>query len=385
MSAPFSHTLRSLQAQRPRWFYSSTLGALILAAVWGGWAATSTVNVHVTSAEARMVSSVPVKRLEASASGLVKESSLRSIMHVEQGELLLALDTAQLELERDAALEASALIDAVDLVSLDDQIELLESALETGSVSASRVAESRSQLAQAKRAAEHAEREADRARKLLDVGSITALAYEESRSRADRLAQAAGQWSAAIRRARSEDRIAAREVSARLSELRRQRADIVRERERFDARAEQLAASLALHELRAPMSGQLDVHRVFESGSVVERGDLIGVIVPDAPVQIEARFAPGDALGRVRVGQVAKLELDSFPWVRYGGVDAVVRDVSREPLDGVVKVILDVTARPDQAPEMFHHGLTGRLEIAVEELTPFELLFRLVGKAERVE
>lgn len=385
MSAPFSHTSRSLRAQRPRWFYSSTLGVLILAIVWGGWALTSTVSVHVTSTNARMVSSLPLKRVEASASGVVKESSLRSIMHVERGELLVALDTTRLEVERDAVLRAKELIDAVDLVSLDDQIELLEGALESGSVSASRVAESRAQLAQAKRAAEHAERETDRARKLLEVGSITALAYQESRARADRLDQAAEQWSAAIRRARSEDKIAAREGSARLSELRRQRADIAREREQLAARAEQLAAELELRELRAPMSGQLDVHRVFESGSVLERGALIGVIVPDAPVQIEATFAPGDALGRVRAGQAAKMKLDSFPWMRYGEVDAVVRDVSREPLDGVIKVVLEVTPRQGQAPEMFHHGLTGQLGIAVEELTPFELLFRLVGKAERVE
>jgi membrane fusion protein (multidrug efflux system) len=93
-----------------------------------------------------------------------------------------------------------------------------------------------------------------------------------------------------------------------------------------------------------------------------------------------ADFTPGAAVGRIRVGQPARLRLEGYPWMQYGSVPARVDRVGTEAREGVVRVELTILARGDSSIPM-QHGLTGQMEVAVEEVTPYELTLRATGRA----
>ncbi|MEM7028649.1 MAG: hypothetical protein AAF629_03570 [Chloroflexota bacterium] len=93
---------------------------------------------------------------------------------------------------------------------------------------------------------------------------------------------------------------------------------------------------------------------------------------------IEARFSPA-VQGRIQPGQTARLRLDSYPWLQYGTVPAVVTTVPRTPRDGWLVVRLDISAVPP-SPMVLDFGMTGVVEVAVEEVSPADLLLRAAGR-----
>ena len=59
--------------------------------------------------------------------------------------------------------------------------------------------------------------------------------------------------------------------------------------------------------------------------------------------------------------------------------ELVVARVGNEPRDGLVRVELDVRRAPGCIP--ITHGLQGSVEVAVERVSPIELVLRAVGQA----
>jgi len=91
-----------------------------------------------------------------------------------------------------------------------------------------------------------------------------------------------------------------------------------------------------------------------------------------------AQFSPA-VQGRIQPGQPARLRLDSYPWLQYGTIPAVVSTVPRTPRDGWLAVRFDI---PNPPPESINldYGMTGLVEVAVEQISPAELLLRTVGR-----
>ena len=92
---------------------------------------------------------------------------------------------------------------------------------------------------------------------------------------------------------------------------------------------------------------------------------------------VVAEFAPA-LQGRLQVGQTAQLRLDSYPWLQYGTVPAIVTDVPRQTRGEVLPVRLALQPRPDQV-SILQHGLTGTLEVEIEQVSPLLLLLRAAG------
>ncbi len=115
------------------------------------------------------------------------------------------------------------------------------------------------------------------------------------------------------------------------------------------------------------------------TGSFVQQGDRIGAIVPEGKVRIVAYFHPGEALGRVRAGQPAKMRLQGFPWSQFGSIAARVKRVAGEVREGLVFVEL----APDHSAATtipVQHGLPGAVEVEVERVSPVSLVLRIAGK-----
>lgn len=83
-------------------------------------------------------------------------------------------------------------------------------------------------------------------------------------------------------------------------------------------------------EVRSPIDGT--VHRLFQStiGGVVQGGQNLVQIVPtQARVSIEVDLAPQDR-GRIYPGLPAVIKISAYDFAEYGGIDAVVTEVSSD-------------------------------------------------------
>lgn len=85
--------------------------------------------------------------------------------------------------------------------------------------------------------------------------------------------------------------------------------------------------------LTAPIAGTVQQLAITTVGQVVSSGQPLMTIVPfDAPIEIEALIQNQD-IGFVQPGQSAVVKIESFPFTRYGTVDGIVLQVSRDAVD----------------------------------------------------
>jgi hemolysin D len=108
--------------------------------------------------------------------------------------------------------------------------------------------------------------------------------------------------------------------------------------------------------LRSPVDGVVQSLAVTTLGQVVTTGQELMRIVPsNTPVEIRA-YITNDDIGFVTPGQAAVVKIDSFPFSRYGTIDAVVEEVAKDaiPADTANKTLSDPTKASDASAQ----GLT---------------------------
>jgi hemolysin D len=102
-----------------------------------------------------------------------------------------------------------------------------------------------------------------------------------------------------------------------------------------DDYAQKLAKSAAKLEhmtLRAPISGIIQASSVTTVGQVLTSGEEIMRVVPeDAVLEIEC-YLPNQDIGFVKEGQDAVVKIESFPFTRYGTLNARVTRVARDAI-----------------------------------------------------
>lgn len=95
---------------------------------------------------------------------------------------------------------------------------------------------------------------------------------------------------------------------------------------------------------------------------------------------IVAEFPASVALDSIRPGQSARMRVHGFPWPRHGGLSATVVRIVGAVADGEVRVKLAVP--PDsETPIPLRVGLSGSVVIAVERVSPAELVLRAIGRS----
>ncbi len=136
-----------------------------------------------------------------------------------------------------------------------------------------------------------------------------------------------------------------KELAASLQEARSQRAALVAETRRIALdslnEAEQKATSYGnelvkadsrgkLMTLTAPVDGTVQQLAVHTVGGVVTPAQQLMVIVPkDNPIEVEA-FVENKDIGFVNPGQEAVVKIETFPFTKYGTIEARVTHVSND-------------------------------------------------------
>ena len=88
-----------------------------------------------------------------------------------------------------------------------------------------------------------------------------------------------------------------------------------------------------LTQLTAPVSGTVQQVAIHTEGGVVTPAQVLMIIVPkDAQVTAEVVVDNKD-IGFVNAGQVAAIKLETFPFTRYGTVDATVKSVTADAVN----------------------------------------------------
>jgi hemolysin D len=88
-----------------------------------------------------------------------------------------------------------------------------------------------------------------------------------------------------------------------------------------------------LTQLTAPVAGTVQQVAVHTDGGVVTPAQVLMVIVPqDAQVTAEVLIDNKD-IGFVNAGQTAQIKLETFPYTRYGTVEAKVRSVTADAVN----------------------------------------------------
>lgn len=93
-----------------------------------------------------------------------------------------------------------------------------------------------------------------------------------------------------------------------------------------------------------------------------------------SPTQLTATLPP-DALLKIQTGQTALLRLDAFPWEEYGTISATVAEIDETLQDGRFQIQLRLNPIADTRIP-FQAGLTGSVEIEIEQVAPAAMLLR---------
>jgi multidrug resistance efflux pump len=378
MSTAFSRTLRHLEPRPARRVVVAAMTAVIATTAWGVWAAETSVTVYEVSDRARLEVDRAPHPVDSPLSGTVVESHMQLDRDVAAGDVLVRLDADAEQLSVREQQDRSIALDA-ELAALRAQASSVERARVEGARAAHALLdETRERLHEAEAPARYAEQELERLERLRAQLLISEHDFE--RGRADALRTRASADGATLSLVRIEQEQAARDRdrAASLDQIRGQIARLDGERRGSQDALLRLHVEAERHVIRASASGRLGDVAALRPGAVVKAGQRLALVVPDGELIAVAQFPPAAASGRIRRGQRARIRLDGFPWAQYGTVDATVARVASEVRDGAVRVELAVTvgSNPRIAIE---HGLTGTVEVAIEQVTPLTLLLRTAG------
>jgi hemolysin D len=120
--------------------------------------------------------------------------------------------------------------------------------------------------------------------------------------------------------------------SAYESELNRQRLETVAAVTRAEQQLSRLQFQASLLELRAPQAGVVKEMATSTIGAIVQPGTVLVTLVPnDEPLWAEVQIENQD-IGFVAEGQPARVKIAAFQFQKYGIAEGVVRTVSADSL-----------------------------------------------------
>jgi membrane fusion protein (multidrug efflux system) len=376
MSSPFARSLRVLDADRTAGWRTATVGAA-LHAPWAGWFLFSRVPLYETSRSARLEATAAAHPVDARMLGRVVTVRLTVGQAVRAGDPLVELES---DAERLALGEARR-----KLAALGPQIAAIrqEIAAETLALDADRRAsvamreERAAALREAEAGARIATQEAAQLTRLRADGVVSEIESARAGAEADRRKALVDTAAAAVTRVETDLTTRESDRRVRIERLRGTLSTLEGDRATAEAAAERFAYEVERRILRAPIDGRIAEAADLRAGAVVDEGHRLAAIVPDSPLRVVAQFAPASAIGRVRVGQPARVRILGFPWAEYGSIRAQVTAVADELRDGLVRVELGVGELPPGLP--VSHALPGSVEIEVERVRPAWLVFRSLG------
>ncbi|MBV9247963.1 MAG: HlyD family efflux transporter periplasmic adaptor subunit, partial [Acetobacteraceae bacterium] len=336
------------------------------------------VTVYETSRKARLEVVQLPHHMAASLSGRIVSASVAIGQEVLMEQVLITLDasTEALRLsEEQTRLEAlPPQIASVrsELVSLEqakaEDLRATQAALDA--------AEAR--IRESDTAIKFARNNESRMKKQSAVGGVAVIDALRAASEADKLSAAKDALIADRKHLEQDRRMRADEAQARIENLQRSVVSLEGEMTTRRATIARIQETIARHVIRAPVTGRIGDAAALYAGAYVTEGQRLFSVVPPGKLRIVGEFNPSSAIGRVRSGQRATMRLDGFPWAQFGSIAATVSEAATEIRDGAVRVEFTPAALGNPV-DIMQHGVSGVIEVAVEQTAPAFLVLRAAG------
>lgn len=330
------------------------------------WACFGTLDI-VAVAEGKLVPTTYVKIVQPAEAGIVKEILMREGQHVEAGQILVRMDAAYSEADRQAvsaeyhakrlALKRIEAQLANQLLGkeADDPSDLYSQALAQYTANRSayenQLAQERSTLEKAKYDLAAAEQIKAKLEQVLPhyrnqeaayeklgkqgfAGSlmVTDKVRERIEKEQDLKAQLAIINAARATIANSEQRL--KQVTADYHrQLQAERADVAVDYDKLEQELAKQEHRFGLQELKAPQAGIVKDLATHTPGTVVQPGTILMTLVPSGE-QLKAEvWVSNEDIGFVRTEQEAKVKLAAYPFQKYGMLTGEVVHVSADAQD----------------------------------------------------
>jgi adhesin transport system membrane fusion protein len=252
------------------------------------------------------------------------------------------------------------------------------------------LAEMRSRKSTAERALDLAQQELAKTRPLLAGGAVSEveilrLEREVARARGD-----AEQSTAQIARVQAaigeaQRKIQETELSFR-NEARKELAEVVGKLNALNEGAVALADRVSKSQVTSPVRGRVQRLLANTVGGVVQPGkDIVEIVPLDDELVLEARMAPKD-IAFIHPGQKATVKLTAYDFSVYGGMDAVVENISPDTVvderGNAYYVVRVRTTRSNFSEKLpIIPGMTAEVDVLTGKKTVLSYLLKPVLKA----
>lgn len=399
--------------------------ALLVVVVLITWAALAPVD-EVTKGEAKVIPSKQLQVIQSFDGGVVSEILVKEGQQVEAGQLLLKIDeTRATSGVRESAAQAFALQarlarlkalaegqdfnpptprpnNAEEQRVVEEERQLYDSKRSElqalVGISEQQLAQRQQELTEAQskkdsasRSLELSQQELSKTRPLLATGAVSEveilrLERDVSRARGDKeqaTAQSA-RASAAIAEARR--KIQETELSFR-NEVRKDLSEVLGRLNALNEGAVALVDKVDKAQVKSPVRGRVQRLLANTVGGVVQPGkDIVEIVPLDDALVLEAKVQPKD-IAFIHPGQNATVKFTAYDFAIYGGLDAVVENISPDTETDergtntfyVVRVRTRQTNFSDKMPII--PGMTAEVDILTGKKTVLSYLLKPVLKA----
>jgi membrane fusion protein, adhesin transport system len=380
LSSPFSRTTRSLAKDTSKLALVIWLFAGVLLALWLGWFFFGRVTLFELSRSARLEVQQSAHPVAAVLASKIVVNALVLGQEVRAGDVLVELD-ASTEALRLREEESRLKSFAPRIASLNREIAALELARGKDQQSATAATQAaRFRTAEASAAVDFALDNERRLKQESAFGSASQVEALRATSETQKLSAARSALDTDARRLESDEQTRAHQHQAQVENLKRLVVSLEGERGTSDVTIARLKQEIDRHLVRAPVAGVVGDVLPLRAGAYVAEGQKLATVIPRGGLIIVAEFTPAAVFGRVHPGQLARMRLDGFPWAEFGTVEARVTRVATEIRDQLVRVELTPEAPSSSSRIALQHGLSGAIEVQLEQLSPALLILRAAGQ-----
>ncbi|OGA84761.1 MAG: secretion protein HylD [Burkholderiales bacterium RIFCSPHIGHO2_01_FULL_63_240] len=401
-------------------------GALLVTVLLIVWASFAKID-EVTKGEAKVIPSRQLQVIQSFDGGVVSEILVKEGQVVEAGQLLLKVDeTRATSGVRESAAQAFALkVKLARLKALAEGKPFLPPEPSTADNEEVRIVEEERQLYDSRRselsalvgiseqqlAQRHQEQAEARARRdsaarnlelsqqeltktrpLLATGAVSevdVLRLERDVTRARGEMEQAGAQIARIQAAISEATRKIQETDLSFkNEARKELSDVLGKLNAINEGAVALADKVDKSQVKSPVRGRVQRLLANTVGGVVSPGkDIVEIVPLDDALVLEAKIQPRD-IAFIHPGQAATVKFTAYDFAIYGGLDAVVENISPDTVTDergqntfyVVRVRTKQANFSEKLPIM--PGMTAEVDVLTGKKTVMSYLLKPVLRAQ---
>ncbi|WP_286745875.1 HlyD family type I secretion periplasmic adaptor subunit [Aquabacterium sp. UBA2148] len=401
-------------------------GALLVTVLLIVWASFAKID-EVTKGEAKVIPSRQLQVIQSFDGGVVTEILVKEGQLVEAGQLLLKVDeTRATSGVRESAAQAFALkvklarlkalaegkafvppepstADNEEVRIVEEERQLYDSRRSELSalvgISEQQLAQRHQEQAEARarrdsaaRNLELSQQELTKTRPLLSTGAVSevdVLRLERDVTRARGEMEQAGAQIARIQAAISEATRKIQETDLSFkNEARKELSDVLGKLNAINEGAVALADKVDKSQVKSPVRGRVQRLLANTVGGVVSPGkDIVEIVPLDDALVLEAKIQPRD-IAFIHPGQAATVKFTAYDFAIYGGLDAVVENISPDTVTDergqntfyVVRVRTKQTNFSEKMPIM--PGMTAEVDVLTGKKTVMSYLLKPVLRAQ---